>query len=201
MATPVGFPSRLVDLQWFPDPVIVADRVDVAATRLHSDIGIPLRNSIPYVIDAVRRTFSSEGKGSWKPWAVEGVIGPSGLEYTQGYEGRRLLQRGGDLKDHATSPESFAVAGNTLVYEPEGIKDLVFSIGGNYSQNIWERPFMGLDAKGEIEVEIVFREWLSGIISFIEGGGGVGGERFEIRGRSVFRPRSNLGTFLPGGRG
>jgi len=192
-----AFGSRVpLEFDWFPEPAVVADGLLQGSIAVH-DLAVPLRRSIPIVIENVKRTFTKEP--DWPPWGEKGKQGPA-HEYMETYTGTRMLRKSRTMYKHATSPTSFAVVGTNLEYLSGGMKDEIFHSSGYYPRNIYERPFIGLDTVGMQLVENEFIMWLTEIAN-LAAAGAPGGETFMIQGRPVFRPRSNLGTFLPGGFG
>lgn len=162
-----------ISYEWFPSPLVMADGMDTAATKMH-DVGVPLRAAIPIVINDVRNHFAQQTSpdgAPWAPWAVGGEQGPAG-EYTRDYVGGEgILHDSGALESHATSPGSYVVVGNNLEYIPSGIKDEVFSVPGPYNINVWERPFMGLDEEGMNLVQVEFMSWMNNILAFTSAAG------------------------------
>lgn len=183
-----------IDFQWFPEPVVVADALDQAATALY-DMKVPLAESIEPITRNVADHFATSGDGEWQPWAVEGGEGPV-KPYQQDYRGYRLLDRTGDMKGHAVSPSSYAIVGNTIQYIPSGIKDEVFNLEGPYLRNIWERPFIGLNETGINEVELIFARWLKSVVE--------GTAALKATGSGGVEAFSKAGAFIgirgPGGR-
>src|ERR1043166_5923683 len=97
----------MLDFQWHPEPLVVAEEVDILAAELNS-MRIPLTASLLPVMKAVEQRFEEEGPG-WSPWA------DSYDEYAQSHN-EGILWQSGQLVEGATHPGSYLVTDHEIIW-------------------------------------------------------------------------------------
>jgi phage gpG-like protein len=154
----------MLEFEWHPEPIVVAEDVDLLAAQLN-DMSAPLKASMIPVIGAVENRFEEEGPG-WAQWAES--YAARAAETNQG----GILWRYGDLVEGATSVDSYLVTDHEIVWTGADAPPYwIFHQEG--TSKMPARPFIGLDDQAENEIVAIFGAWMDGAIaaSRVSGGG------------------------------
>lgn len=188
---------QYIEFDWYPEPIVVANEYYQAAAELEN-LSVPLSLSLPEVIAATGRHFADEGPG-WQDWAE------SYVNFAEAHN-EGILHQEGTLLEGATSPESYDVLDDSIVWTGAAAPETwIWHEEGRPNRRrggtLPARPFIGLDEQAEVAIEAIFLAWLDSIIAgmgTLKGLSGVAvpaGSRVANVGVSGFRFRGSGGRF------
>jgi phage gpG-like protein len=139
----------LIEFQWMPEPVVIADEYELMAVRFE-DRRIVMEEALQVVLKNTEEHFAAEGPG-WAAWAESTAIDPR--------VGASILTRSGALRDAATSEGSYEVNSDFILWTGASAP-AYWRFHWTGTSRMPQRNFIGLDSAGEDEVVAVFDAWM-----------------------------------------
>lgn len=153
----------MLEFDWHPEPLVVADDIDLLAEQL-DNMSVPLHESMIPVLGAVEQRFEDEGPG-WAEWAEN-------YAETAGSTNVGILWKSGDLVEGATSAGSYLVTNHEIIWTGGDAPPYwIFHQEGTVKMPA--RPFIGLDDQAENEIVAIFAAWMDGAVAASRSGGGI----------------------------
>ena len=139
----------LVEYQWLPDPIVVANEYELMALRFEQRSEV-MHEALQVVIEDVGSQFDQEGPG-WAPWSEDYADSDQ--------HGPAILDREGALREGAESPGSYEVNREFISWTgAEAPQYWRFHAFGTYKMP--QRTWIGLTPEGDAKVMAVFAAWL-----------------------------------------
>lgn len=168
---PIGITFPKERSGWSPDPVVVANDIELADARLKR-FRVPLNQARYIIVEDIQSHFDNQSDPDGLPWK----------EWSPGYDARQtnlgdILQRTYAMEYAATNPENLiiishsssggaygggevALVGSALpdywIWHETGLPDRVGPKGPN---PLPKRSFAGLDLESEKKIDAIFDSW------------------------------------------
>ena len=143
--------NNIVEYKWLPEPYVIADEYDALAFEFEQRDAV-MQEALTVVIADVENQFAMDGPG-WAGWAESTANDP---------RANSLMQRSGDLLAGASSRGSYEANREYIAWTGGAAPEYWhFHWTGTYKMP--QRSWLGLTAKGEAEIMVLFETWLGAL--------------------------------------